>query len=412
MGLFTPKWMSDGQSKALKAVEKITDPRKLAEVAVNAKDPFVVRKAIERMDDGNLLAILRGHSADSTMYVLCREAIQNLSPTALAEVALDPKLDGWLRSEAIKRIDDEDVLFACARDTSFERPGDALSRMHTGERIVDAAMGNDLFFSGFRRLSELNDRKNMRVMALNAANARSGDAMWVVKAFETDTMFLNKLAKQAVSEYVRTGAFQALARKGLATEEMRGNALARARELIRAENADRDLILDLLRGGGPGQCVSAEEKEFLYSRLKKSPCDYFSMDYLFRAGDPVGIAFMPFYRVLYEEEERRPLSEEEIGRVLALDEDFALDYLLAFIRNGEFGNGRIAGPRIMITPCAKVIFRMYEAGKARARIERELPETKEYNCRYEYCDSENDIRYNSDRFSVRFWGRDDGSGRC
>ena len=41
--------MSDNRAKALKAVEKITDPRKLAEVAVNAKDQVVVSNAIERM---------------------------------------------------------------------------------------------------------------------------------------------------------------------------------------------------------------------------------------------------------------------------------------------------------------------------------------------------------------------------
>ena len=46
MGLFDPKWMSKDMSKALKAVEKITDPQKLAEVAINAKDQTVVSKAI------------------------------------------------------------------------------------------------------------------------------------------------------------------------------------------------------------------------------------------------------------------------------------------------------------------------------------------------------------------------------
>ena len=55
MGLFTPKWMSDDRSKALKAVEKITDPQKLAVVAVNAKDQFVVGKAIERIQEEAVL---------------------------------------------------------------------------------------------------------------------------------------------------------------------------------------------------------------------------------------------------------------------------------------------------------------------------------------------------------------------
>ena len=56
MGLFTPKWMSNDLSKALKAVEKITDPQKLAEVAVNAKLQQVTGKAVECIHDESVLA--------------------------------------------------------------------------------------------------------------------------------------------------------------------------------------------------------------------------------------------------------------------------------------------------------------------------------------------------------------------
>ena len=80
MGLFAPKWMSKDMSKALKAVEKITDPQKLAEVAVNVKDPFVANKAIERIQEEAVLAgIAMGDAGD----YLIEKALERVTHTDL-----------------------------------------------------------------------------------------------------------------------------------------------------------------------------------------------------------------------------------------------------------------------------------------------------------------------------------------
>ena len=376
LGWFTPAWKSENQEKRA--------------------------KALGRMDDEKLLEILRDKSDDTLMNTIRLEAIDCLSPAGLKEFVLDTSINGWLRGEAVKQIDDEDILFACAKDETMEWGRVyAVERMHTRERLVDLAMTTKLFTECFDRLRELDDWENLRYLALNAAKAGSNEAIDVVEAFEQDSDVLRRLASRAPSDYVRAGALLELKRQGLATEQMREDARTRARELIRSEKPDQSLIWNLLCAAGPGAELSAEERDFLCDHLRAAPFDYQCLDYLFRTGDPVGLAFMTFYRVLYEEEERRLLNEEDYARVLALDEDFALDYLLACIRVG--GNGRLDGPRTVIAPCAEAIYRMHEAGKARERIERELPQTKEYHCIYSYQDSENYIRTDSIRFSVRFW---------
>ncbi len=101
MGLFDPKWMSKDMSKALKAVEKITDPRKLAEVAVNAKDPFVVRKAIERINEEAVLAgIAMGDAGD-----ICIEKVLErvTHPDLLKQIADEAEKD-WVRVAALSRL--------------------------------------------------------------------------------------------------------------------------------------------------------------------------------------------------------------------------------------------------------------------------------------------------------------------
>lgn len=120
------------------------------------------------------------------------------------------------------------------------------------------------------------------------------------------------------------------------------------------------------------------------------------------AGDPAGIAFQVFCDGLYWEETRCWLTEDDYARVLEVDEDYALDYLLALIRT-EGNNGSLGGPQTLVEGCAAAIFRMHKAGKARGRIERELPGTKDYRIQYTYQDSEGDIRNETDEFSVTFW---------
>ena len=171
---------------------------------------------------------------------------------------------------------------------------------------------------------------------------------------------------------------------------------------MREEKPDTELVWTLLWGAGPGESLSPEEQRYFYDQLRKDPLDYLSLDYLRKGKDPAGLAFMPFYEVIYQGK-RLCLTEADYDRVLDVEENFALDYLLSLIRRGERGNGRLSGPETMISACADAIHHMHKAGKARARIERELPQIKHYAITYQYQDSDNDIRNECDTFAVRFW---------
>ena len=101
MGLFTPKWMSDDRSKALKAVEKITDPRKLAEVAVNAKDQVVVSNAIERIHEEAVLAGIA--LGDAGSFAVEKALGRVMHPDLLKQIADEAEQD-WVRVAALSRL--------------------------------------------------------------------------------------------------------------------------------------------------------------------------------------------------------------------------------------------------------------------------------------------------------------------
>ena len=209
-------------------------------------------KALDGMKEEKLLAIVRDPSEDTRLNQVRQEAVQRLSPKSLAEVALDAKVDTYLRNMAICRVDDEQVLLAYLRDPTAWRAGDALERMHTGKLILESAMNREFFWTGVKRLSSLGDRENLRYLVLHVEDIWSFDAHWGVDPFEKDSAFLLRLATEAASEYIRAKAFGKLARKGLASAGMRNAARTRAIELLRANKPDMDLVWTLLWGAGPG----------------------------------------------------------------------------------------------------------------------------------------------------------------
>ena len=67
MGLFTPIWKTKDVQKmdqAIAAVDKIDDPQKLKKVALTSVFPPVVRAAIERIGDQNILAEIIGQTQE------------------------------------------------------------------------------------------------------------------------------------------------------------------------------------------------------------------------------------------------------------------------------------------------------------------------------------------------------------
>jgi hypothetical protein len=65
MELFTPAWKSENLYRALYAVEKMTDQKKLAMVAKEAKNWKVRKAAVEKLTDQNMLADVAKTDSDS-----------------------------------------------------------------------------------------------------------------------------------------------------------------------------------------------------------------------------------------------------------------------------------------------------------------------------------------------------------
>ncbi len=127
MGFFSPKWMSNDKSKALKAVEKITDPKKLAEVAVNAKLQIVVQEATERIHDE---AVLAGIALGDAGFFAVGKALERVThPDLLKQIADEAEQD-WVRMAALKRLADQnqsidllpyqDLINRCVRGGNIE----------------------------------------------------------------------------------------------------------------------------------------------------------------------------------------------------------------------------------------------------------------------------------------------------
>lgn len=438
---FTPAWRSDDKEKRAKALDRMSDGKLLAIIRDPAKGDYrmaqIRREAVQRLsaaallrvaldtsvqqgareeaicridDEQAILTMLQDLKTDSeNLAWALRQAAKKLPAAALGKVALDPSIRGFIRHEAIERVDDEAVLLAYVRDETAFLPGAALGRMRTGKLILQEALrdGRSFFRAAAYRLETLGDGESLRTLALKAVNVGEMDATTrCLEALEGDTAFVERLAREAASVHVRAQALQTLRKKGLVTEEMRAEARALARQEIRTKTPDPKLVWPLLEIAGPGEALSSEEQGFFYDQLRETPVRAKYLDWLLRAGDPAGAAFMPFCQVLYEDEAygKHKLTEEELERVLAVEENFALDYLLSFIRRAEqITNSRLGGPETMIEQSAAAICRMHRAGRAKARIERELPQTKTFSVHYVYQDSDNDLRNERDVITVRFW---------
>jgi hypothetical protein len=157
MGLFTPAWKSENEKRALKAVAKMTNQRKLAraakdalhcsvrqaavekltnqallaDVAKNAKDDNrgwgvtlsdVRQAAVEKLTDQTLLADVAKNAKNTdtswrrTGSDVCQAAVRKLTdPILLADVAKYAE-DNYARKSAVEKLTDPTVLACIARN--------------------------------------------------------------------------------------------------------------------------------------------------------------------------------------------------------------------------------------------------------------------------------------------------------
>lgn len=403
MGLFKPGWMSDNPKRRAKALDRL-GVRELADIARNTELASERRmEAIDRLPEEQLLALLYGLDA-SKDYGIAVQIISTLEcQESLAVMALDQSLDDGLRHNAMERVNDEDVLAAYARDESAWNRSDAIRCMHTGKLIAQVGLEigtrhTAAAWAAAQRLQELGDDENLGWLILRTDTWSTFDARKFIERYASDAAFIRQLYYEARSDALRIYALWELKRQGIASRDMLAEARPLARRLM-AQQGDVLLIRRLLESAGPLGSLEPDERAYFYDLLRKDPNDSFALSQLLACGDPAGLAFMPFHEKLWF----RPsyLSDEEVARVLDVDEDFALDYLKVFMERGC--SNTFGGPSHAITNCARTIRLMHANGRARERIEQELPSHEHRSISYTYQDNEGDLRDTCDEFDVVYW---------
>jgi hypothetical protein len=113
MGLFTPAWKSNNEKRALRSIEKMTDPEKLKRVVKEAENRYVRKAAVEKLTDQNVLADVAKNDSDSDVR---KAAVEKLTDqNVLADVAKNSN-DRKIRRISIKKLDNEhlaDLLDFC-----------------------------------------------------------------------------------------------------------------------------------------------------------------------------------------------------------------------------------------------------------------------------------------------------------
>jgi hypothetical protein len=117
MGLFTPAWKSKNEKRARRAVEKMTDQKKLARVAKEAENKDVRHAALNRINDVKaIISILM--QADSEVALSAFEKISsNLDDDSL-QIIVKMAISISVRAAAVKKITKDLILAGIAKEGS------------------------------------------------------------------------------------------------------------------------------------------------------------------------------------------------------------------------------------------------------------------------------------------------------
>ena len=140
MGLFTPKWKSKDEKKALAYIEKCTDQTLLARIANAPLSSARKEAAIQRLTDQPAL-----HKIAATAYIIgdARLAAEKLmDPALLANLALNAR-HMEIRRDAVLRLDDQETLQRAALlDTATQVRRCAVQRLERQEILQQIALAD------------------------------------------------------------------------------------------------------------------------------------------------------------------------------------------------------------------------------------------------------------------------------
>ena len=406
MNLFKPVWKITDPEKRAKKLDRM-DAAELRAVAVNRETSIRVRgEALDRLPEKELLALVYEQAGKTLYDPVGVDAAERLKqPESLAAVAADSRLSPDIRRTALKSIRDEQVLTEVLRGdlASRSEKETALENLRSPELIADLACVQGLFAAGIRSLKALDADEALVRLMLKAENMGYPEAEDGVRRYREDEAVLKRLFAEARSASVRLAALESLPENGRDLPGARQQVRQEMRQLMEA-GEPVPLLSHYLRCADPAEPLTEAERQYLYSKLAEEPLYGQALRFLDACGDPAGKAFLCFYDSLYRESSKAYLTREETEQVLQVPEDFALDYLKAFIRKGEnAANSKLGGPGTMISGCAGAIRLMYAHGKARERIEKEFPKSQRYEISYRYQDPDDQEIYSeTDDFTVGF----------
>ena len=189
MGIFKPAWMSENESKALKAVSKLMDEATLAIVWKEARNRTVREAAVEKLTDQEVLAEVA--KKDGNLYILAiskltdnkllADIIKSVSSHEVIEEAFEKlaslhfqsdidilstdiavnATDAWARIKAIQMLTDHRVLANIAKsgETGLEKEK-AVGRLIDRVLLADIAENDEsesvreIALIRFKRISE------------------------------------------------------------------------------------------------------------------------------------------------------------------------------------------------------------------------------------------------------------------
>jgi len=200
MGLFKPAWKSKDWTKAVKAIEKVTDKNKLARIAVEAptsdarvaaiskindqtvltniakndENEWVRETAVEKLTDQIVLAYVAKNEEETSK--VRSVAIKKLTDqTVLTDIA---KNDKWLRVEAIRKLTNQTVLANIAKNDKGQRERTEAVEKLTDQTILTeiAKTENDAWV--IRTLMKMGKLINRDLLSDVLENAKAQEARW------------------------------------------------------------------------------------------------------------------------------------------------------------------------------------------------------------------------------------------
>jgi hypothetical protein len=192
MGLFTPAWKSKNEKRALRAVEKMTDQKKLERVAKEAESRSVRATAVRKLTDQTVLADIAKNDSN---WDVREAAVEKLTDqTVLADIAKNDS-DGYIRSAAVKKLTDQTVLAHIAKNDSWESVRSAAVKKLTDQTLLaDIAKNDSDSYVRKAAVDKLTDQKALADVAKNTSD-------WEVRKAAVEKLTDPKALKDVAGKY-------------------------------------------------------------------------------------------------------------------------------------------------------------------------------------------------------------------